>query len=125
TVEHLKNPSLTEIRNYFNKYYVPNNMGIIVAGDFDPDVMIKKIETYFSGMDSRPVPAYTFKPEEPITKPVVKEVYGPDAEFVAMGYRLPGVHSKDALLADLVGQILTNGRAGLIDLNLVKKQKLL
>ena len=35
TIQHLKNPSLLEIRNYFNKYYVPNNMGIIIAGDFD------------------------------------------------------------------------------------------
>ena len=32
---------------------------------------------------------------------------------------------KDVLLADLVGQVLTNGKAGLLDLNLVKKQKLL
>ena len=125
TIEHLKNPSLLEIKKYFNTYYVPNNMGIIVAGDFDPDVMIKKIDVYFSVLDSKPVPKYTFKPEAPITAPVIKEVYGPDAEFVSIGYRLPGVHEKDALLADLVGQILTNGKAGLIDLNLVKKQKLL
>ena len=125
TIEHLKNPSLLEIRKYFNTYYVPNNMGVIVAGDFDPDVMIKKIDMYFSRLEEKPVPKYTFKPEAPITEPVVKEVYGPDAEFVAIGYRLPGVHSKDALLADLVGQVLTNGRAGLIDLDLVKKQKLL
>jgi predicted Zn-dependent peptidase len=104
---------------------VPNNMGIIIAGDFDPDVMIKKVDQYFSKMEKKLVPKYTFKQETPITKPIIKEVYGPDAEFVAIGYRLPGVHSKDALLADLVGQVLTNGRAGLIDLNLVKKQKLL
>ena len=125
TIEHLKNPSLLEIRKYFNTYYVPNNMGVIVSGDFDPDEMISKVDHYFSEMKSKSIPKYTFKAEEPITSPITKEVYGPDAEFVAIGYRLPGVHSKDALLADLVGQILTNGRAGLIDLNLVKKQKLL
>jgi len=125
TIEHLKNPSLLEIRKYFNTYYVPNNMGIIVAGDFDPDVMIKKVDHYFSKMESKSIPKYTFKPEVPITSPITKEVFGPDAEFVTIGYRLPGVHSKDALLADLVGQVLTNGRAGLIDLNLVKQQKLL
>jgi predicted Zn-dependent peptidase len=125
TVEHLKNPSLLEIRKYFNTYYVPNNMGVIISGDFDPDVMIKKVDDYFASMQSKPVPKYTFAPEEPITAPIEKEVYGPDAEFVAIGYRIPGVHAKDALLADLVGQILTNGKAGLIDLNLVKKQKLL
>jgi len=125
TVEHLKNPSLLEIRKYYDTYYVPNNMGIIISGDFDADVMIKKVDEYFSYMQKREVPKYTFEPELPITAPIEKEVMGPDAEFVTIGYRMPGIHDKDALLADLVSQVLTNGRAGLIDLNLVKKQKLL
>src|SRR5699024_1124806 len=42
TIHDLKNPSLNAIRDYFNTYYVPNNMGIIMAGDFDPDKVIGK-----------------------------------------------------------------------------------
>lgn len=125
TIEHLKNPSLIEIRKYFNTYYVPNNMGVIMSGDFDPDVMIKKIDATFSYMQNKPVPKYTFQPEQPITSPISAELVGPDAESVTIGFRLPGNKDKDVLLADLVGQILTNGKAGLMDLNLVKKQKLL
>lgn len=125
TVEHLKNPSLVEIRKYFNTYYVPNNMAVVMSGDFNPDVLIGKIDKAFSYMQNRPIPKYSFNPETPITSPVVAEVLGPDAESVTIGYRLPGNKSKDVLLADLVGQILTNGKAGLMDLNLVKKQKLL
>jgi predicted Zn-dependent peptidase len=125
TIEHLKNPSLNEIRKYFNKYYVPNNMGVIMSGDFNPDEMIKKVDATFSYMQNKPVAKYTFQPEQPITAPIAAEVVGPDAESVTMGYRLPGNKDKDVLLADLVGQILTNGKAGLMDLNLVKKQKLL
>lgn len=125
TVEHLKNPSLLEIRKYYETYYVPNNMGIVIAGDFDADVMIRKVDDYFSYMQKKDVPKYTFQPEVPIAAPIEKTVQGPDAEFVTIGYRMPGIHDKDALLADLVSQVLTNGRAGLIDLNLVKKQKLL
>ncbi len=125
TVEHLKNPSLVEIRKYFNNYYVPNNMGVIMSGDFNPDEAIVKIDKAFSYMQSKPVPKYTFQPEVPFNAPVVKEIVGPDAESVAIGFRLPGNKDKDVLLADLVGSILTNGKAGLLDLNLVKKQKLL
>ena len=125
TIDHLKNPSLVEIRKYFNKYYVPNNMGVVMSGDFDPDKIIAKIDKDFSYMKSTPVSKYTFQPESPLTKPVVKEIVGPDAESLTMGYRLPGNKAKDALMADLVGSILTNGKAGLLDLNLVKKQKLL
>lgn len=125
TIEHLKNPSLVEIRKYFNTYYVPNNMAIVWSGDFDPDQVIGKIDKAFGYMQNKPVPKYTFTPETPITAPITAEVIGPDAESVTIGYRLPGNKSKDVLLADLVGQILTNGKAGLMDLNLVKKQKLL
>jgi predicted Zn-dependent peptidase len=125
TIEHLKNPSLVEIRKYFNKYYVPNNMGVIMSGDFNADEMIKKIDATFSYMQNKPLTKYSFTPEQPITEPINVEVVGPDAENVTIGFRLPGNKSKDAMLADLVGQILTNGKAGLMDLNLVKKQKLL
>jgi predicted Zn-dependent peptidase len=125
TIEHLKSPSLVAIRKYFDTYYVPNNMGVIVSGDFNPDELIKQIDAEFGRMQHKQVPKYAFKPEEPMKAPVIREVVGPDAEFIAMAYRLPGVHSEDAVLADLVGQILSNGKAGLIDLNLVKKQKML
>lgn len=125
TVEHLKNPSLVEIRKYFNTYYVPNNMGIVMSGDFNPDETIAKIDKAFSYMQYKPIPKYTFQPEVPFTAPVIKEITGPDAESISIGFRLPGNKDKDVLLADLVGSILTNGKAGLLDLNLVKKQKLL
>ncbi len=125
TVEHLKNPSLKEIRKYFNTYYVPNNMAVILSGDFNPDTAIAKIDKAFSYMKYKEVPKYTFEKEAPITAPIIKEVVGPDAESVTMAYRLPSTQEKDALLANLIGSILTNGKAGLIDLNLVKKQKLL
>ncbi|WP_297517347.1 pitrilysin family protein [Flavobacterium sp.] len=125
TVEHLKNPSLVEIRKYFNTYYVPNNMGIILSGDFNPDTVIATIDRMFGYMQSKPIKKYTFVSEDPIVAPIQKEIVGPDAESLTIGFRLPGNKDKDALLADLVGQVLTNGRAGLLDLNLVKKQKLL
>ena len=125
TVEHLKNPSLVEIRKYFETYYVPNNMAVVLSGDFDPDEVIAKVDKAFSYMKFKAVPKYTFQQEDVLKAPIVKEVIGPDAESLTMGFRLPGNKDKDILLADLVGSILTNGKAGLLDLNLVKKQKLL
>ncbi len=125
TIEHLKNPSLQEIKKYYEKYYVPNNMAVIMSGDFNPDLLIKKIDQAFSYMQNKPFTKYSFSQETPITSPVVAEVIGSEAESIAIGYRLPGNRSKDILLAELIGQILTNGKAGLMDLNLVKKQKLL
>ena len=58
TIEHLKNPSIKAIKAFYDTYYVPNNMAIIMAGDFDPDVLIKKIDRHFSYMKSIPVAEY-------------------------------------------------------------------
>ena len=125
TVEHLKNPSLKAIREYYNNYYVPNNMGIIMSGDFNPDEMIAKIDRAFSYMKAKPVPEYKVAQEKPITAPIIREVYGPNPENITIGFRFPGATTKDARLLNLIGSMLTNGQAGLIDLDLVKKQKLL
>jgi predicted Zn-dependent peptidase len=125
TIDHLKNPSLTEIKKYFNNYYVPNNMAICLSGDFDPDATIKMIDAKFNSWKNKPVPVYQPYMEKPIAAPVVKEVVGPDAENLMIGYRFAGVGSKDADMIQLVGKILSNGKAGLIDLNLNQQQKVL
>ncbi|HRE96111.1 MAG TPA: pitrilysin family protein, partial [Flavobacteriales bacterium] len=46
--EHLKNPSLTAMYNYFNTYYVANNMALILSGDFKSEEVIRIIEEKFS-----------------------------------------------------------------------------
>ena len=123
--EHLKNPSITKIKNYYNKYYVASNMAICLSGDFDPDATIKLIDKYFGSFEKKEVPAFTYKPEDPITSPVVKEVVGPDAENITIAFRFNGASSKDADMLTMIDMILSNSTAGLIDLNLVQKQKVL
>lgn len=125
TIEHLKNPSLKEIRNYFERNYVPNNMCIIMAGDFNPDELIAKIDKAFAYMQPKPVEPYVFETEAEIKSPIEGTVYGPDAEYVDIAFRFPGADSKEAMLLNLMSSVLSNGNAGLIDLNLVKKQKVL
>jgi zinc protease len=45
--EHLKNPSMVVIHNYFDTYYVPNNMAVVLVGDLDFEKTIKMADTYF------------------------------------------------------------------------------
>lgn len=125
TVEHLKNPSLVKIRNYYNTYYVPNNMAIIMAGDLDPDKTIALIADKFSYMQSKPVPPYQFAPEPVRTTPTVVNIYGPDAENMMIGFRMPGANSQEVKFVTLIDYLLANSKAGFIDLNLVKQQKVL
>ena len=127
TQEHLKNPSITNVKKYHDTYYVPNNIAICVSGDFKPAEMVAAIEKYFGDWEPNPeIPALQFDPEQPITEPVVKSVYGLEAERLALGWRLPGASDlKNTAVAEIAGNILYNGQAGLIDLDLNQQQKVL
>lgn len=123
--EHLKNPSMVKIHEYFDTYYVPNNMAICIAGDLDPDKTIELIDKYFGHFKPKEVPEFTFEPEDPITSPIIADVQGPMAEWVDIGYRFPGIHAQDRHYLRLISGLLYNRQAGLIDLNLIQKQKVL
>jgi predicted Zn-dependent peptidase len=124
--EHLKNPSMVNIMKYWHTYYVPNNMAICLSGDIDPDSTIKMIDKYFGVLKPNDsIPKFIPPVEDPIQKPVIKEVKGPDAEYVALGFRLKGIKTDDRKYLTILDHLLSNGKAGLIDLDLVQKQKVL
>ena len=126
TQEDLKNPSITNIKNYYKQWYVPNNMAICMSGDLDPDKTIAIIDEYFGQMKPNPeLPKLNLPKEEPITEPIIREVLGPDAESVTLAWRFPGASSKDFETLQVISQLLYNGKAGLIDLDLNQQQKVL
>ena len=122
TAAHLKNPSLIDINNYFDKYYVPNNMAVVLVGDLDFDKTIKKIDATFGKFKKKELAHPILPKEEAITAPIVKEVFGPTSESISIAYRSGGVNSKDEKFVMLADMIMSNGNAGLIDLNLNQKQ---
>ena len=124
-IEHLKNPSIKNVVDYYRAYYVPNNMALCIAGDFDPDATIKQIDEKFSVLQPKEVPHFTPAVEEAITKPTVIKAKGPEAEEIVIGFRFNGVNTTDADYLTLIDKILFNQRAGLIDLNLNQQQKVL
>lgn len=124
TQEHLKNPSITNVKAYHKTWYVPNNMAICLSGDFDPDEMISIIKKYFGQMQPNPeLPKLEFEPETPITEPVVKDVYGLESEYVYLGWRLPAAVDESNDVAEIASSILYNGKAGMLDMNVNQQQK--
>ncbi len=121
--EHLKNPSMVAIHDYYNKYYVPNNMAVILSGDLDFDATIKKVSDAFGSFQKKEVSRPSFPEEKPIAAPIEKEVFGPTAESVYVAFRTDGIGSEDEKKVMLIDYLLANSQAGLIDLNLNQKQK--
>lgn len=126
TQEHLKNPSQVNIRNYYNKYYVPNNIAICMAGDLDPEATISLIDKYFgawkAGNDCK---APVFPQMEPLKEPQDTTVLGQEIESIALGWRMKGAADLQNDTIAMIDMLLSNGDVGLIDLDLNQKMKVL
>ncbi|MDA7822508.1 insulinase family protein [Opitutales bacterium] len=124
TVEHLKNPSIYAIEEFYSKHYVPQNMAICLSGDLDPEPTFAIIEKYFgkwSGPEElRPEPSWN---EKPLEGREFVEVEYLGEEHVVLAFRTAPKHHKDYPALRLVDMILDNSVAGLINLDLVEKQK--
>ena len=125
TQEHLKNPSITNIKNYFKHWYVPNNVAVCMAGDFDMDKTIAIIDKYFGqwkpGADVRqPV----FPAQRPLTAPKDTTVIGQQAGQVVVGWLAKKAADAQCDTLDVISSMLTNGKAGLIDINLNQQMKI-
>ena len=126
TQEHLKNPSITNIKNYFTKWYVPNNVAICMAGDFDPDEVIATIDKYFGQWQPGDDVAQPTFPAQPVySEPQDTAVIGPEAEQLWLGWRFDRGASLQADTLQVIESMLSNGTAGLIDLDINQQMKML
>jgi len=122
TVEHLKNPSLVYIQNYFDTYYVPNNMAIFMSGDIDTEETIALISEKFAHWEPKPIPEVGPWVEEPLQGAERRTVQYPGEEQVQLAFRTAGNGSEDKEALILLDMILDNRTAGLINLNLNQQQ---
>ncbi len=116
TVEHLKNPSLTNIHKFFTTYYISSNMAIIISGAIDLKQTIKTIDKHFSSWKRQDLPDRMKWVEEPLKETEIVEVTFPGEEQVTIAFRAPGKHHLDHEAWFLADYVMSNGRAGLIDL---------
>lgn len=126
TSDHLKNPSIKAIKHQKDTYYVPNNCAICVSGDFDPDEFVAIVEKYFGDWEPNPeLPVLTYEEEQPINGPVERHVYGTDSDFVIIAWRGPGSKDSESEAGQIAARVLSNGMAGLVDIDINQAQTML
>ncbi len=133
TQEHLKNPSLKNIKRFYQTFYRPNNAAICLSGDLDYDHAIEVINTYFgswqpndnlqAALDENNALLFQRKAGLGVHKDTV--IYGNEAPQLWMAWDVPNIHSEEIPVLDMLTKVLYNGHCGLIDLNINQKQKML
>jgi len=121
--EHLKNPSIKKIEEYFQTWYVPNNMAVCISGDIDIEKTIAILDKEFSVWKRKELPEQKTFVEPPIDKIRKVEVNFPGQEQVSIAFRTVPRGHKDLPALKLVDMLMDNSAAGLINLNLNQAQK--
>ncbi len=125
TIEDLKNPSIKRIQNFFDQWYAPNNMAIAISGDIKKEAAIAIIDEHFSRLERDEIPGQREYEEPPIEERQQVTVNFPGEEEVMLAFRTVPRKHPDAEPLQILDMILDNATAGLINLNLNQKQRVL
>jgi zinc protease len=102
-----------DLYNYYKKYYTPSNAVIAIAGDFDSDEMLKKIDNYYGSLPSEKLDESSIPPEPQALGEQCVEVNGPgETVFVQVAYHAPEGNHPDFFPFTVLDSLLS-GPSGL------------
>ncbi|ASV30472.1 M16 family metallopeptidase [Maribacter cobaltidurans] len=117
--------TLEDVVAYNQKYYVPNNAVLVVAGDIDVDDTKKMIKDYFGPIPKGAEVTRNYPQETPITTERKATAYDPNIQIPAAGlaYRTPGFKERDAYVLDMISTYLSDGPTSKLYKKMVDDQK--
>jgi len=125
SAQYIDQAKIEEFRDFYKRYYVPNNATLVVTGDFQIEEAKRLIENYFGDIPRGaeiPRPEVTLAPQTgPKLKVIEKENTPLPASLHA--WRGPTETSPDAYALDLVTNILATGRSSRLYQRLVNQEQ--
>ncbi len=99
------------VADFYHRWYVPSNMVLVVAGDFDPRAMAKRVRSEFSVFRGGDPPKRTTRTSEPVQRGLrFASAQRPIAEaHLALGFPIPGIRHADVPALDLLAAIVGQG----------------
>lgn len=125
-MEHLDAATLEEFLEFNNKFYVPNNGVLVLAGDIDIPSTKKMIQDYFGPIPRGKEISRNFPKEDPITETIKEKAFDPNIQIPALvvTYRTPSFKERDAYVLDMLSNYLSNGKSSILYKKLVDEQKM-
>ena len=125
-MEHLDAATLDEFIAFNEKFYVPNNATLVVAGDIDKKEVKKMIKDYFGSIPRGADIERVKVKEDPITKQIDVVAYDPNIQIPALvhAYRTPAMNTRDAHVLDMISTVLSTGKSSRMYKKLVDEKKM-
>jgi predicted Zn-dependent peptidase len=106
--EDLKNPDLAKMREYYNTYFVANNMALVISGDFNTQEIIPVIKEKFGTWPKGNVPQFPKYEEAPFKGREVVDVKMTPIKIGILGYRTVPNNDPDEVALQVMNYILSN-----------------
>jgi zinc protease len=104
----LLNLTAQDLKQHYQQYYRPGNAVLAVAGDFDKDNMLEKIEAYFSQIEQGDRENIKIPEDPPLGEEKRVHVTGPgETSYVQIAYRAPSANNKDFFSLTVLDSLLT------------------
>lgn len=113
---HLKNPSLDSIYAFYNRWYVANNMALILVGNFDPQISKPLIKEKFSSLPVGNLPALPKPKPRPLAENKKVQIRVSPVRVKVLGYKTVPAGHPDMLSLEVLDYLLSNeGETGLLN----------
>ena len=126
STENLKNPKLSEMREFYEKYYVGSNMGLILSGDLDTESVMPLLERTFGKIPKgvKPTRVPSLMPDITQERTVTMTLPIPLVSLEMLVFKSPTDYEKEANAVAIATKLLSNGKAGKLD-SLINEGKLM
>ena len=122
-IEHLKSPAYQDAVDYFHRWYVPNNMAIILAGDIDAKTALPVLERTLGTLKPQALVLPTAGTIAPLTARVAADVIGEGEQSVELAWQtVPYGHADEPVMA-VLDYLMDNSTSGLLNVELELSQK--
>ena len=126
SLEDLQNATLDDVKGFYQRWYGANNATLVVAGDFDPELVKKQIEQWFGEM--RRGPDAKNPGPMPVTLAETRKLWYPDnfAKLPELRMVFPTVeqYHPDSYPLDVLGRVLAGTKRAPLYQVIVEEQKL-
>lgn len=124
-ISHIKNATLQDVKDFFMHHYAPNNAILSVAGNVTPDEIKTLAQKWFGAIGKREIYQSEIPKEPQQDAPRFLEVKR-DVPFDAIykAYHMNAKNHPDYYVADLISDILSNGKSARLYQKLVKQRQL-
>ncbi len=122
--------TVQDLRDWYAKWYTPNNATLVVVGDVEPGAVFALAEKHFGPVPHRDVKPRDATAEPPHEGPRRIDVSAPaQVPYLLMGYRVPVINDQkpddwEPYALDILAYILDGGKSARLNTELVRNQQI-